>query len=70
VFPLKDDNPSNSAPVVTVALIVLNALFFVYQISLEAGGRNPAPWTDDAKRALIRRGYDLLDELLVDEAVA
>jgi predicted acylesterase/phospholipase RssA len=40
------------------------------EISLEAGGRNPAPWTDDAKRALIRRGYDLLDELLVDEAVA
>jgi predicted acylesterase/phospholipase RssA len=40
------------------------------EISLEAGGRNPAPWTDDAKRALIRRGYDLLDELLADEAVA
>jgi predicted acylesterase/phospholipase RssA len=40
------------------------------EISLEAGGRNPAPWTDDAKRALIRRGYDLLDELLVEEAVA
>jgi len=42
VFPLRDDNPSNSAPVVTVALIVLNALFFVYQISLEAGGADGA----------------------------
>jgi len=42
VFPLKDDNPSHSAPVVTVALIVLNALFFVYQISLEAGGADGA----------------------------
>jgi membrane associated rhomboid family serine protease len=42
VFPLKDDNPSESAPVVTVALIVLNALFFVYQISLEAGGADGA----------------------------
>jgi len=42
VFPLKDDNPSESAPVVTVALIVLNALFFVYQISLEAGGTDGA----------------------------
>ena len=40
------------------------------EISLEAGGRNPEPWTEDAKRSLIRRGYDLLDELLVDEAVA
>ena len=42
MFPLKDDNPSHSAPVVTVALIVLNALFFVYQISLEAGGADGA----------------------------
>ena len=42
MFPLKDDNPSESAPVVTVALIVLNALFFVYQISLEAGGADGA----------------------------
>ena len=42
MFPLKDDNPSNSAPVVTVALIVLNALFFVYQISLEVGGADGA----------------------------
>ena len=38
MIPLKDDNPSNTAPVVTVALIVLNALVFVYQISLQAGG--------------------------------
>jgi len=42
VFPLKDDNPSNTAPVVTVALIVLNALVFVYQISLQAAGPDGA----------------------------
>jgi membrane associated rhomboid family serine protease len=42
VFPLKDDNPSASAPLVTVALIVLNALVFVYQISLEVGGAEGA----------------------------
>ena len=42
MFPLKDDNPSNTAPIVTVALIVLNALVFVYQISLEAGGPDGA----------------------------
>jgi len=42
VFPLKDDNPSSTAPVVTVALIVLNALVFVYQISLQAGGPDGA----------------------------
>jgi predicted acylesterase/phospholipase RssA len=35
------------------------------EVSLETGLRTPAPWTEDAKRALIKRGYDLLDELLV-----
>jgi hypothetical protein len=40
------------------------------EVSLETGLRNPAPWTEDAKRSLIRRGYELLDELLVEEAVA
>jgi predicted acylesterase/phospholipase RssA len=40
------------------------------EVSLEAGLRKPQPWTEEAKRALIRRGWDLLDELLVEEAVA
>ena len=40
------------------------------EVSLETGLRNPPPWTEEAKRALIRRGYELLDELLVEEAVA
>jgi predicted acylesterase/phospholipase RssA len=37
------------------------------EVSLETGLRNPQPWTEEAKRALIRKGYDLLDEVLVDE---
>lgn len=40
------------------------------EVSLETGLRNPQPWTEDAKRSLIRKGYELLDELLVEEAVA
>jgi len=40
------------------------------EVSLETGLRNPQPWTVEAKLALIRRGYELLDELLVEEAVA
>jgi predicted acylesterase/phospholipase RssA len=40
------------------------------EVSLETGLRNPQPWTEEAKRSLIRRGYDLLDEVLVEEAVA
>jgi predicted acylesterase/phospholipase RssA len=40
------------------------------EVSLETGLRNPTPWTEEAKRLLIRRVYELLDELLVEEAVA
>jgi predicted acylesterase/phospholipase RssA len=40
------------------------------EISLETGLRHPRPWTDEAKRALIRRGYELLDEALPERAVA
>jgi membrane associated rhomboid family serine protease len=38
VFPLKDDNPTRTTPIITIGLIVANALVFLYQISLEAGG--------------------------------
>jgi membrane associated rhomboid family serine protease len=38
VFPLKDDNPSRSTPIVTIGLIILNALVFAYQFSLWGGG--------------------------------
>jgi hypothetical protein len=31
------------------------------EISLEAGLRNPKPWTLEAKQELIRRGWELLD---------
>jgi hypothetical protein len=33
----------------------------VEDVSLDAGGREGREWTDEAKRALIRRGYDLAD---------
>ena len=34
MFPLKDDNPTRIAPVVTWMLIAVNALVFLYQVSL------------------------------------
>jgi predicted acylesterase/phospholipase RssA len=40
------------------------------EVSLETGLRNPQPWTEEAKKALIQRGYELLDDLLVEQAVA
>ncbi len=38
MFPLKDDLPTRSTPAVTVGLIALNVLAFLYQVSLEIGG--------------------------------
>ncbi len=37
MLPLKDDVPSRSVPFVTVGLIALNILVFLYQLSLELG---------------------------------
>jgi len=37
MFPLKDDNPTSIAPILTVGLIVINVLIFMYQISLGPG---------------------------------
>ena len=37
MFPLKDDNPSHSTPIVTTGLILANVLVFLYQFSLEVG---------------------------------
>ena len=44
----------------------------VGEVSLDPGFRSQAPWTEEAKRKLIRRGYDLADRELRawDEAVA
>ena len=39
-------------------------------VSLEAGLRNPKPWTDEAKLELIERGYRMLDDELREKAVA
>ena len=42
MFPLKDDNPTHSPSIVTIGLIVANALVYLYQFSLEAGGAQGA----------------------------
>jgi membrane associated rhomboid family serine protease len=37
MFPLKDDLPSRTFPIVTILLILANSIVFVYQASLEVG---------------------------------
>jgi membrane associated rhomboid family serine protease len=38
MIPLKDDNPTQTLPVVTVGIIVLNVLVFLYQLTLSPEG--------------------------------
>src|SRR4249919_2155758 len=40
MFPLRDTQPSYSKPVVTVLLIVVNILVFLFEISLDPYSRN------------------------------
>ncbi|MFL5913859.1 MAG: patatin-like phospholipase family protein [Gaiellaceae bacterium] len=40
------------------------------EISLETGLRRPQPWGESEKRALIARGYSLLDEVLAERNAA
>ena len=44
----------------------------VGEVSLDPGLRNQKPWTEEAKRTLIARGYELADRELAgwDKAVA
>jgi membrane associated rhomboid family serine protease len=44
MIPLRDDNPIRSRPVVTVALIVLCTLVFLWQLSLSANGQQQAAY--------------------------
>jgi membrane associated rhomboid family serine protease len=49
MFPLKDDVPGRTTPFITVGLIALNVIVFLYQISLGIEGSRPG----DAARELI-----------------
>lgn len=48
MIPLKDDVPSRSLPFVTVGLIGLNVLVFLYQLSLGMDGRGPGAGAAEA----------------------
>jgi membrane associated rhomboid family serine protease len=65
MIPLRDDNPTRTVPVVTIALIVLNVLAFLYQMSIGLGtsafqfGLIPAELVHHADFAYGGRGTEL-----------
>jgi membrane associated rhomboid family serine protease len=51
MFPLKDDIPSRTTPFVTLALIALNIVVFMYELSLQVSG---GPGASAALEAFVR----------------
>jgi membrane associated rhomboid family serine protease len=64
MIPLRDDNPTKIVPVMTVGLIVLNALVFLYQISLGPGGAEVFIYQFGAIPAVIFGSQSLPSELV------
>jgi membrane associated rhomboid family serine protease len=64
MIPLRDDNPTNIVPVMTVGLIALNVLVFLYQISLGPGGAEVFIYQFGAIPAVIFGSQSLPSELV------
>jgi membrane associated rhomboid family serine protease len=45
MIPIRDENPTHSAPVVTIALIVVNVVVFVWQLTLPPGSAEAAVYS-------------------------
>jgi membrane associated rhomboid family serine protease len=45
MIPIRDENPTHSAPVVTIALIAVNVVVFIWQLLLPPGGAEAAVYS-------------------------
>jgi membrane associated rhomboid family serine protease len=45
MIPIRDENPTHAAPVVTIALIGVNVLVFIWQLALPAGSAEAAVYS-------------------------
>ena len=70
MIPLKDDNPTRSLPVVTVALILLNVAAFLWQILLPPAAREAAVLQLAVVPARFTTGVALRPDLLLTNAVS
>ncbi len=64
MIPLRDDNPTKIVPLMTVGLIVLNVLVFLYQMSLGPGGAEVFIYQFGAIPAVIFGSQTLPSELV------
>jgi membrane associated rhomboid family serine protease len=63
MFPLRDDNPKFTTPVVTVGIIIINILVFLYQLSLGTGTGRMFVYKYGAIPAVILGGESLPQQL-------
>jgi membrane associated rhomboid family serine protease len=63
LFPFRDDNPTRITPVVTIALIAMNVLVFLYQFSLPEGAHQRFIYSFGMIPAAVLGGAQLPPEL-------
>ena len=68
MIPLRDDNPTRSRPVVTIALIVLCSLVFIWQLSLSPRGQQQAVYLFGFIPAVLFRNAELQGAWIPAEA--
>jgi membrane associated rhomboid family serine protease len=65
MFPLRDDNPKSTTPIVTVGIIIINVIVFFYQLTLGARGGRLFIFEYGAIPAVIMGGETLPQQLQV-----
>ncbi|MBP1607883.1 MAG: rane protein [Acidobacteria bacterium] len=63
MFPLRDDNPKSTTPIVTLGIIIINVIVFFYQLSLGARGDRVFIYEYGAIPAVITGGEALPQQL-------
>jgi membrane associated rhomboid family serine protease len=63
LFPFRDNNPTRIMPVVTIALVAMNALVFLYQLTLQGGAAQRFIYSFGMIPAVLLGGAELPPEL-------
>ena len=69
MIPIRDENPTHSAPVVTIALIAANVLVFLWQLMLPASGAEAAVYSLGLVPAVLFGSSELPAEIRTVPAV-
>ncbi len=68
MIPIRDDNPTHGTPVLTIALITVNVLIFLFQVSLSPGDAEAFVWKYGFIPAKLVQGTENFRNKLPDHA--